>query len=65
MNLSTDFSEDDYNMIDRLSADLEDRKRRIRVMQHLAAAIIHSEYLEEPSTQNNSNSSSNWKNKLD
>ena len=50
-------------MIDRLTADLKKEKDE-KSEAALAAAIIHSEYFKSR-VQNNANSNSNWKNKLD
>jgi len=60
--LSTDFLKR-YDMIDKLTDDLKKEKEN-KTEAALAAAIIHSEYFKSQ-IQNNSNTSANWKNKLD
>ena len=60
--LSTDFLKR-YDMIDKLTEDLKKEKEN-KTDAALAAAIIHSEYFKSQ-VQNNSNNSTNWKNKLD
>ena len=61
-DLSTDFLKR-YGMIDKLTEDL--KKEKVEKSEAaIAAAIVHSEYLNSR-IQNNSSSSSNWKYKLD
>jgi len=61
-NLSTDFLKR-YGMIDKLTEDL--KKEKVEKSEAaIAAAIVHSQYLNSR-IQNNSSSSSNWKYKLD
>ena len=60
--LSTDFLKR-YDMIDKLTDDLKKEKEN-KTEAVLAAAIIHSEFFKSQ-IQNNSNTSANWKNKLD
>ena len=60
--LSTDFLKR-YDMIDKLTEDLKKEKEN-KTEAALAATIIYSEYFKSQ-IQNNSNTSANWKNKLD
>ena len=61
-NLSTDFLKR-YGMIDRLSDDIKQEQSE-KSEAALAAAIIHSEYFKSR-VRNDSDSHSNWRNKLD